>query len=401
MPLCPHGRLLEDAQVGCDSNAIKDFGFPHSTPIGFQDKMVKSPIQHFAIMQRDIYTDQKVSPSCQTDLFIIKCVCPRRESCRSEPSEVHDPKVNNGNLSNILTKKSGGGGRSGCSRSISNLKDVIHGSKRYMEKPPTCSPRSIGSSEFLNPITHEVVFSDSTCEIKITGVGGAFQESSSCHGGGSGGSSAFGGTLKLGIPGPGGHNHSHTGSSTVPRNTTRSFSRKEVSGINGVPSNPRVTELVEGDSSRKIVELICRTGWSKSDNNYGNIERILKPDGNELLRFYGMTVECPLGTNGSSSLCLSDRCNVCRILRHGFSAKKELKGGIVGVFTTSTSGRALESIELRDDNSILRKALIVCRVIAGRVHRPLENFQELASQSGFDSLAGKMGFARISRNFFC
>ncbi|PSS24721.1 Zinc finger, C2H2 protein [Actinidia chinensis var. chinensis] len=389
--------------------------------------------------------------------------------CRSEPSEVHDPKVNNGNLSNILTKKSGGGGRSGCSRSISNLKDVIHGSKRYMEKPPTCSPRSIGSSEFLNPITHEVVFSDSTCEIKITGVGGAFQESSSCHGGGSGGSSAFGGTLKLGTPGPGGHNHSHTGSSTVPRNTARSFSRKEVSGINGVPSNPRgtfrkdslgftstchkcgeqfakweaveahhlskhaVTELVEGDSSRKIVELICRTGWSKSDNNYGNIERILKvhnmqktiarfeeyremvkikasklqkkhprclADGNELLRFYGMTVECPLGTNGSSSLCLSDRCNVCRILRHGFSAKKELKGGIVGVFTTSTSGRALESIELRDDNSILRKALIVCRVIAGRVHRPLENFQELTSQSGFDSLAGKMGLCSNIEELF-
>ena len=114
-------------------------------------------------------------------------------------------------------------------------------------------------------------------------------------------------------------------------------------------------------------------------------------DGNELLRFYSTTVECPLGTNGSSSLCLSDRCNVCRILRHGFSAKKELKGGTIGVFTTSTSGRALESIELYDDNSIFGKALIVCRVIAGRVHRPLENFQELAGQSGFDSLAGKMG----------
>ncbi|XP_057512486.1 uncharacterized protein LOC130794570 [Actinidia eriantha] len=381
----------------------------------------------------------------------------RSLQCRSEPSEVHDPKVNNGNQSNILTKKSIGGGRSGCSRSISNLRDVIHGSKRYME-PPTCSPRSIGSSEFLNPITHEVVFSDSTCEIKITGVGGAFPESSSCHGGGDG--SAFMGTLTPGTPGPGGHNHSHRVSSTVPRNTARSFSRREGSGINGVPSNPwgtfgkdslgftstchkcgeqfakweaveahhlskhAVTELVGGDSSRKIVELICRTGWSKSNNNYGNIERILKvhnmqktiarfeeyremvkikasklqkkhprclADGNELLRFYSTTVECPLGTNGSSSLCLSDRCNVCRILRHGFSVKKELKGGIIGVFTTSTSGRALESIELYDDNSIFGKALIVCRVIAGRVHRPLENFQELAGQSGFDSLAGKMG----------
>ena len=113
-------------------------------------------------------------------------------------------------------------------------------------------------------------------------------------------------------------------------------------------------------------------------------------DGNELLRFYGTTVSCSLGLNGSSSLCLSEKCCVCRIIRNGFSAKKELKGGI-GVFTTSTSGRAFESIEIAADNPLVRKALIVCRVIAGRVHRPLENIQEMAGQTGFDSLAGKVG----------
>ncbi|KAL6990856.1 hypothetical protein U1Q18_008979 [Sarracenia purpurea var. burkii] len=382
--------------------------------------------------------------------------------CRSEPSDVYDPKVNS-NFSNILTKKSG---RSGCSRSISNLKDVIHGSKRYMDKPPTCSPRSIGSNEFLNPITHEVVFSDSTCEIKITGVGvGGASSHENRGGGGGGGGSAFVGTVRPGTPGPGGHHVVHHNnlrhSFTLPRHIASS--RKELgSGINGIPSNPRVsfgkdslgsstftcqkcgeqfakceaveahhlskhavTELVEGDSSRKIVELICQTGWLKSDHNYGHIERILKihnmqktiarfeeyretvkikatklqkkhprclADGNELLRFCGSTVECQLGLNGSSSLCLSSRCNTCQILRLGFSAKKEMMKGGIGVFTTSTSGRALESIDLyEDDSSSLRKVLIVCRVIAGRVHRPLENFQELAGQSGFDSLAGKMG----------
>lgn len=384
--------------------------------------------------------------------------------CRSEPSEVHDPKANKaGNLSNVLTKK---GGRSGCSRSISNLRDVIHGSKRYIEKPTSnCSPRSIGSNEFLNPITHEVVFSDSNCEIKITGVNGAFPfQEASVNGGG------FVGTLRPGTPGPQ-NNHPRGSSSSISRNMARRSSsrREEGSRINDVPSsNPRasfgkdfvgssssslsschkcgekfakweaveahhlskhaVTELVEGDSSRKIVELICRTGWLKSDNNPGNIERILKvhnmqktiarfeeyretvkikasklpkkhprclADGNELLRFHGTALECPLGINGSSSLCSFDKCNVCRILRHGFSSKKEIKGGI-GVFTTSTSGRALEGIEpangdVDDDKPLVRKALIVCRVIAGRVHRPLENIQELAGQSGFDSLAGKMG----------
>lgn len=188
-------------------------------------------------------------------------------------------------------------------------------------------------------------------------------------------------------------------------------------------SSLTVTELVEGDSSRKIVEIICRTSWLKSENHCGRIERVLKvhnmqktlarfeeyreivkikasklpkkhprciADGNELLRFYGTTVACSLGLSGCSSLCVSDKCRVCRIIRNGFSAKKELKESI-GVFTTSTSGRAFESIEIFEEDPSIRKALIVCRVIAGRVHRPLENMQEITGQTGFDSLAGKVG----------
>ncbi|CAK9142626.1 unnamed protein product [Ilex paraguariensis] len=381
----------------------------------------------------------------------------RSLQCKSEPSDVYDPRVN-GNLSNILTKKTG---RSGCSRSIANLKDVIHGSKRHMEMPPSCSPRSIGSSELLNPITHEVVLSNTTCELKITSFGGA----QNGNGGNGGGVSTFVGTLKPGTPGPGGHhvvplNHHPRSLSNLSGRTPSSLSRRRGSGFGAIPSKPRssfgtdtygsspltchkcgeqfteweameehhlsqhaVTELAEGDSSGKIVELIFKTSWSKNDNNCGRIERILKvhnmqqtlaqfeehreivkikasklakkhprclADGNELLRFHGTTVECSLGMNGSSSLCTSDKCSVCRILRHGFSTKKEINGG-VGVFTTSTSGRAFESVEVYDDYPFLRKALIVCRVIAGRVHRPLENIHEMAGQAGFDSLAGKVG----------
>ncbi|XP_050247211.1 uncharacterized protein LOC126694759 [Quercus robur] len=400
--------------------------------------------------------------------------------CKSEPSDVHDPKSRK-QLSTILTRKAG---RSGCSRSIANLKDVIHGSKRHLEKPPSCSPRSIGSSEFLNPIAHEVILSNSRCELKISGFGG-FQEGFGGGGGGGGVSggggvlgangsnggsgSTFVGTLRPGTPGPGGHptmhyfNPSVRTSSTPPRKSPFLVSDRDGSGIfggGGIRSSNRVsletdsngsstvtchkcgeqfskweaaeahhlskhavTELVEGDSSRKIVEIICRTSWLKSENHCGRIERVLKvhnmqktlarfeeyremvkikasklpkkhprclADGNELLRFYGTTVACSLGLNGSSSLCISERCCVCRIIRNGFSAKKELKGGI-GVFTTSTSGRAFESIEILEEEPAARKALIVCRVIAGRVHRPLENIQEMAGQTGFDSLAGKVG----------
>ncbi|KAI8005903.1 hypothetical protein LOK49_LG07G03269 [Camellia lanceoleosa] len=386
--------------------------------------------------------------------------------CKSEPSDVHDPKSRS-HLSTILTRKAG---RSGCSRSIANLKDVIHGSKRHIEKPPSCSPRSIGSSEFLNPITHEVILSNSRCELKITGFGGG--GGGGGGGGESGGDSTFVGTLRPGTPGPGGHPTMHYFNPSIraQRKTASLWSHREGSGFggsansggggNGTLSNPKislqtdgngplavtchkcgeqfgkwetleahhlskhaVTELVEGDSSRKIVEIICRTSWLKSENHCGRIERVLKvhnmqktlarfeeyreivkikasklpkkhsrciADGNELLRFYGTIVTCSLGMNGSSTLCVSEKCCVCRIIRNGFSTRKELKGG-VGVFTTSTSGRAFESIEIFEDNPSVRKALIVCRVIAGRVHRPLENIQEMAGQSGFDSLAGKVG----------
>ena len=63
----------------------------------------------------------------------------------------------------------------------------------------------------------------------------------------------------------------------------------------------------------------------------------------------------------------------------------------VGIFTTSTSGRALDSIETTGDNPSIRKVLLVCRVIAGRVHKPMENLQDFSGQLGFDSVAGKLG----------
>ncbi|CAM8887843.1 unnamed protein product [Rhodiola kirilowii] len=383
----------------------------------------------------------------------------RSMHCKSGPTDVHDPKSRK-HLSNILTKKVA---RSGCSRSIANLKDVvIHGSKRHLDRPPSCSPRSIGSSDFLNPITHEVILSNSRCELKITSFTG-FQDTSTTDGAARrGGDSTFVGTLRPGTPGPSSYTRSSSCAATPTRKSPFLLSDNEgcgaaaAAGVHlsqhrgsfGAESNSvachkcgehfnkwdaveahhlskhAVTELVEGDSSRKIVEIICRTGGLKAENPCGGIEKVLKvhnmqktlarfeeyreavkvkasklpkkhprclADGNELLRFYGTTISCSLGINGCSSLCTSDKCCVCRIIRNGFSAKKELKDGI-GVFTTSTSGRAFEMIELfKDSDTSTRKALIVCRVIAGRVHKPLENVQEMAGQSGFDSLAGKVG----------
>ncbi|CAL9171004.1 uncharacterized protein LOC135648694 [Musa acuminata AAA Group] len=398
--------------------------------------------------------------------------------CKSEPSDVYDPKTR-GRMGTILTRKAG---RSGCSRSIANLKDVIHGSKRHLERPPSCSPRSIGSNEFLNPITHEVILSNSRCELRITGFGG-------CPEGDAALGSTYVGTLRPGTPGPGGHYALHStpshrvANTTPPRKSPTLFVDREGHGFGSSPlsgsalgsdiggvgfhhaaSTPRfsheadsqskrpsaavtchkcgehfgklealeshhlskhaVTELVEGDSSRKIVEIICRASWLKPESSCIRIDRVLKvhnmqktlarfeeyrelvknkanrlakkhprclADGNELLRFYGTTIACSLGTNGSSRLCSSEKCSVCRIIRHGFSTKREVAKGGIGVFTTSTSGRAFQTIEPCEDDNSLKKALLVCRVIAGRVHKPLDNYQELAGQSGFDSVAGKLG----------
>ncbi|KAF8029982.1 hypothetical protein BT93_E2415 [Corymbia citriodora subsp. variegata] len=383
----------------------------------------------------------------------------RSLDCKSSRrSDVHEPKSRG--VDGIVQRRSG----CGCSKSMSHLRDVVHGSQRQVQKPSSCSPRSIASSEFINPITHEVVFNNSKCEIKIMGVGGKVGGN---HSRSDSTSSTFVGTLHPGTPGPRGQymvpsSYSSPRSLSTPSRKIGGSSATSVGSRSG-GSAPRsrsirgpdahagspaltchkcgeqfkkldaveshhlskhaVTELSDGDSSKRIVEMICQTSWLKSENgSCGQIERVLKvhnmqrtlarfeeyremvkiraskltkkhprclADGNELLRFYGTIVACSLGAN-SSGLCNLNNCGVCRILRHGFPSKKELAGG-VGIFTSSMSGKAFESIKLGEGDECLRKVLVVCRVIAGRVHKPVENSHEMARQSGFDSLAGKVG----------
>ncbi|KAK8313635.1 hypothetical protein V6Z12_D01G120500 [Gossypium hirsutum] len=194
-----------------------------------------------------------------------------------------------------------------------------------------------------------------------------------------------------------------------------------------------VSELGPEDSGRNIVEIIFKSSWLKKDNPICKIERILKvhnnqrtiqrfedcrdavktrainstrknprcaADGNELLRFHCTTLSCSLGARGSSSLCGSiPGCGVCTIIRQGFQNKG---GGTApaaefkGVVTTASSGRAHDSIKRTDG----RRAMLVCRVIAGRVKRvadeapPLEdeNSSGVSSSAGsYDSVAAYAG----------
>lgn len=188
-----------------------------------------------------------------------------------------------------------------------------------------------------------------------------------------------------------------------------------------------VSELGVEDSGRNIVEIIFKSSWQKKDIPICKIERILKvhntqrtiqrfedcrdavknralgttrknprcaADGNELLRFHCASISCTLGARGSSSLCGSvPGCGVCTIIRHGFQGKAGGEGG-KGVRTTASSGRAHDSLSCTDG----RRAMLVCRVIAGRVRRiaddaPTEEdaLSSLSAPGSYDSVAGFAG----------
>ncbi|KAJ6822654.1 uncharacterized protein M6B38_386520 [Iris pallida] len=197
-----------------------------------------------------------------------------------------------------------------------------------------------------------------------------------------------------------------------------------------------VSEQGPEDSGRNIVEIIFKSSWQKKDSAVCRIERILKvhntqrtaarfedyreyvksrapllprknprcaADGNELLRFHCTSLSCPLGANSSTSLCLASsssssssssstsapntnllHCDVCTIIRHGFS--RAPSAGPLGIRTTASSGRADDCGPGDRAGGGARRAMLMCRVIAGRVTREDED-QEGPGQ--FDSVAGE------------
>ncbi|XP_009630930.1 uncharacterized protein [Nicotiana tomentosiformis] len=180
-----------------------------------------------------------------------------------------------------------------------------------------------------------------------------------------------------------------------------------------------VSELIDGDSGKNIVRIIFKTGWPENNNNpiihqilkVHNSKRILTrfedyrehvkfkasrnvivkrderciADGNELLRFHCTTFMCELGQNGNSSICNQQYCSVCGIIKSGFSNKMD------GISVQPTSWRAHVSVpedieeEFRFMN--VKRAMLVCRVIAGRIGCD----PDLADKEdpGFDSLVGR------------
>ncbi|XP_007018982.2 PREDICTED: uncharacterized protein LOC18592281 [Theobroma cacao] len=183
-----------------------------------------------------------------------------------------------------------------------------------------------------------------------------------------------------------------------------------------------VSELGPEDTSKNIVEIIFQSSWLKKQTPICQIDRILKvhntsktiskfeeyrdsikskatklpkkhprciADGNELLRFHCTTFACSLGLNGSSNLCTSiPNCNVCSIIKNGFKVAQELSGGSngKGILTTATSGKAHDMAAGVEEIGNDKRAMLVCRVIAGRVKKSMEGCME-----DCDSVAGAVG----------
>ncbi|XWS21590.1 hypothetical protein CRYUN_Cryun30bG0067300 [Craigia yunnanensis] len=182
-----------------------------------------------------------------------------------------------------------------------------------------------------------------------------------------------------------------------------------------------VSEMGPEDTSKNIVEIIFQSSWLKKQTPICQIDRILKvhntpktiskfeeyrdsikskatklpkkhprciADGNELLRFHCTTFACSLGLKGSSNLCNSiPNCNVCSIIKNGFKVAQALTGGSngKGILTTATSGKAHDKAAGVEDGND-KRAMLVCRVIAGRVKKSTEG-----SMEDYDSVAGAVG----------
>jgi hypothetical protein len=191
-----------------------------------------------------------------------------------------------------------------------------------------------------------------------------------------------------------------------------------------------VSELGGDDTSRNIIEIIFQSSWLKKQNPVCAVDRILKvhnapavlarfeayreavkvkalaltgagarctADGNELLRFHCAPLACSLGANGATHLCDAAACVACGIVRDGFA-----KGA--GVRTMATSGRAHDAVQ-EGEGGAERRAMLVCRVIAGRVKRaapaPCQETEESANTAvveetedaseEYDSVAGTAG----------
>ncbi|XP_068651227.1 uncharacterized protein [Aristolochia californica] len=164
---------------------------------------------------------------------------------------------------------------------------------------------------------------------------------------------------------------------------------------------PSLTELPDGHSSRNVVEIIFQTSWSEKAFP-GRIEMLFKVQNlsGTVARFeeYREMVKARASAGGpgsrkESSRCVADGNEVMRFHCVGpalgsvcdASGLCTFSGKGTAIRTFAGSGGAHESV----GGGRGRRAMLVCRVIAGRVCKGVESFLEGATACGFDSVSGE------------
>lgn len=176
------------------------------------------------------------------------------------------------------------------------------------------------------------------------------------------------------------------------------------------PFFPALSELPEGHPSRNVVEIIFHTSWSPKAFT-GRVEMIFKVQNGSrtVTRFeeYREMVKCRAGSGGptdgstweENARCVADGNEVMRFHCMGptsGSGTYDTRGGGAWAFpgakgsaicTFSGSGAAHESA----GGGRGRRAMLVCRVIAGRVSKQLRVDSLLDGRVGFESVGGDNG----------
>ncbi|RWW75614.1 hypothetical protein BHE74_00016352 [Ensete ventricosum] len=196
------------------------------------------------------------------------------------------------------------------------------------------------------------------------------------------------------------------------------------------------SELRDADSGYNIFRIIFRSGWIGESSLV--VRRILKihntartlaryeeyrdavrsraaryaarnggrgdgrciADGNERLRFYCTTILCSReaerrGGAAPAGACGNPYCCACAIVRHGFAGKHADLDGIA-TYATSWGAHASLPEDLEREFAFLgaRRAMLVCRVVAGRVaHGHGVATEEEEKGAGFDSVVANGGGA--------
>lgn len=195
----------------------------------------------------------------------------------------------------------------------------------------------------------------------------------------------------------------HTKPKPKPETVSAPASRSR-SARNPDPLFPALTEVPDGHPSRNVVEIIFHTSWSNKSFP-GRIEMIFKVHNGSrtVSRFeeYREMVITRAGLSGGSTWeenarCVADGNEMMRFYCLGpTGGVHEARGGAwvfpggkgAAICTFSGSGGAHESA----GGGSGRRAMLVCRVIAGRVSKQMELESLLKGQVGFDSVSGENG----------